>query len=716
MSDDAAAPPEHDFRLLSDQPFGGSLDPLGFSVVADGLARLIVTSQTSAPFVLGIEAPWGTGKSTLMGMVAERLDEYESVQTVAFNAWTADEAGTLEGLVKTVLNELDESVVRNALRNERLKSMARIVTSIAGGVTGLSTLVDQLWSRISDDPSARNELRKLVGLAIDEWSKQNSGVGEGRLLCVFVDDLDRCSEAGVLAVFEAMKLYLNVPAIVFVVGYDERRIARMISERKGWADLGTAREFVEKFIQTTHQMDRLSEARATALVESLVEQSGTRRFFGDNEMRLLVDRNDRNPRRIKRFINAFVLRFGLDATWREFEPGTLIRAQLVVMYFPEFARLVVRREGDPIAEFREYKQAREALRRQDLNDGYEAVKAARARIGLTMPEPSMFDSPPYEEWLTDLEENTPIEFRPLVDDDEFVQLTGQLGEASDWTRLRDRLVNGVVTLAEADRAEFELRFPRLAGLRVLWVDDAHDENNMGLVQELQLAGVEVTLANSGIQAEDDLRAGEFDVLVSDIARGTDDEAGFVDLRRFRELGIAPPNTIFYAGRMTPARVSVMQQLGVGFTNDPAELPQMLSGFASDRRTVAVFVESYEGDRADQQRVAAVLRSVMPEAAITEQRAVDGVPLGDVAITVVGPTWLDRRPARSDRRELDTFADTGAPHFAVSASRLDAGTRAQLRELGWEVRHGLASYGSALAFASDLRAAVEDARRAHGLPF
>ena len=46
-----------------------------------------------------------------------------------------------------------------------------------------------------------------------------------RLLVVFIDDLDRCTPASVLEMFEAIKVYMDVFGIVFVVAYDERVVA-----------------------------------------------------------------------------------------------------------------------------------------------------------------------------------------------------------------------------------------------------------------------------------------------------------------------------------------------------------------------------------------------------------------------------------------------------------------------------------------------------------
>ena len=184
------------------------------------------------------------GKSTLMGRLCIRLTGEEAVEPVLFNAWTADDGGVLEGLVKTVLNQLDPNVLRRALRNRKLMSGLQVATSVAAGFLGLGNVVNTLWSRVANDPRARNDLRQLVEEGVAAWRDERPDLPSGRLLCVFVDDLDRCSPEGVLEVFEAMKLYLDVPGVVFVVGYDQDIVSDLVLHKKGYSEQIKSRDYL----------------------------------------------------------------------------------------------------------------------------------------------------------------------------------------------------------------------------------------------------------------------------------------------------------------------------------------------------------------------------------------------------------------------------------------------------------------------------------------
>ena len=429
----ALAPPPPR-ALLGDSPHEGESDPLGFSVLAEELALLILSSRRATPFTLGIEASWGMGKSTLMGRLQARIDDEPGVTTVPFNAWTADGNGVLEGLLKTVLNKMDANVLRRALLNAKLMGWLRVLVSIVAGWLRVTSIVDEVWKRVAVDPRGRNELRGLVEKAIEDWRKHQEGNPDDALLVVFVDDLDRCTPEGVLDAFEAMKLYMSVKGFVFVIGYDRDIVADLVNQSKGYSDLIRSQDYLEKIIQTTFRIPRSSADQAKALLQECLEASGTSGLFGDEEQALVVERNAHNPRRIKRFLNGFVLSYGLEEQWRTYRADTLIRVHLLYMHFKPFSDLLERPGIDPVAEFLEYVAARDALRRRG---GLEPVQRAFATLDV-----SLSPNADFETLLALLEEEVRVPFNKLVAQDGFVTLIQSLAATDDWPRLRDELTKG----------------------------------------------------------------------------------------------------------------------------------------------------------------------------------------------------------------------------------------------------------------------------------
>ena len=554
--------------LLGDQPALDGSDPLGFDEIVAGLAGMILDSRASTPFTLGIEGAWGMGKSTLIGRLCKRLQEEDGVTTVMFNAWTADGGGVLEGLVKSVLNEMDPNVIRRSLRQDELITWARVVVSIVAGFFQLGNVVDTVWEKVAADPKARNDLRKLVGEAVEKWRAE---IGEDRTLCIFVDDLDRCSPKGVLEVFEAMKLYLSVRGIVFVVGYDQAIVADLVLEEKGYSSKSIqSRDYIEKFIQIVYEVPRAITNRSHDLVDSLLEESGTRELFGEAERQIVISGSGSNPRKIKRFINTFVLAYALEPQWRQFAAEDVVRLLLLRMQFREFLVLLEQpAERDPVEEFLEYRDVRSALRRHDEGERPE-IRASMAKFNISLGEES------YDAALARLEDNVDDEFVRCADRSELVGLLEGLRQSSDWASLRAALASGELSLA-TDEPERAAQVPSQSfvktgssGVRVIWVDDAMEQNET-MVSELTALGVDVTRVASTEELRLRLQ-GEFDLLISDINREGDPEAGFKAIEALRGESVQlPPIVVFFAMQVTASRKRRAAALEARLTNDPATL-------------------------------------------------------------------------------------------------------------------------------------------------
>lgn len=406
-----------DFRLLSDEPNLDSNDPLGFDGLSGKLADAILRSRGSTPFTLGIEGGWGCGKSSLMRRLERDLLAGSAVSVVWFNAWTAEGVSAMEGLIKTVLERMDPSILRRALRNRQLVSGLRFVMVALASWLGIGRLVDQIWDRVATDAKSRNELRDLMHDAMERWRKKHGGVTGDRLLVIFVDDLDRASPTQVFEIFESMKLYLDAPGFVFVVGYDYTIISEAVLEERKYSRTVTGREYIEKIVQIAYRLAPPDDPQAALLMEHYTADSGTASLFDEAARALVIDRNQRNPRRIKRFLNAFVLLYALDPDWESLGQQRLVEVLLLDMYFPEFSVLFrAHDDADPVSEFLKYRAERDDIQAGAAADADQRVQA--------------------------LDRKMPQLYPTLVVDDDFVSLVQGMSDAPNWedvaTKLRRR--------------------------------------------------------------------------------------------------------------------------------------------------------------------------------------------------------------------------------------------------------------------------------------
>jgi hypothetical protein len=225
------AVPRQSYILLNDQPIDHlEGDLLGVGDIAEGIAAALDASRASSPFVLTIDAGWGMGKSTLLRQIESRLSMRPEIAKLRFNAWTAEGDNALEGLIKSVLGELDPRTVRRWVRRlarqQRTVLIARLIFGVSARFFGITRLVDELWARLGGDTRSRNEMRDLIHGMLSDWITRDGRRDPSRALVVFIDDLDRCSDDVVVKVCEAVKLYLDVPGLIFVIACDQSVLAR----------------------------------------------------------------------------------------------------------------------------------------------------------------------------------------------------------------------------------------------------------------------------------------------------------------------------------------------------------------------------------------------------------------------------------------------------------------------------------------------------------
>ncbi|WP_427920269.1 P-loop NTPase fold protein [Streptomyces sp. cg40] len=597
-----------EFSLLSDEPVSApEADLLGTGRAARQLAALVHDSRRAAPFTLAVDAGWGMGKSSLMRLVRAELDARDDVGTVWYNAWSATGADALEGLIKTVLMRFDKRLLRRTLH--RLSEHGPLVRAALATLTvvaspfGLAGLVDRLWRELSVDPRARATMRDELNRLATDWARTTEN-RPGRLLVVFVDDLDRCAEDTVLAVCEAVKTYLDLPGLVFVIGCDRSVLGPSGLLR----DLGPAGSaFMEKIFQTSYRLPVPGGEDVRAYVRHCADRSGVRELLDDDLVSLIADRSERNPRRIKRLINGFGLECSLNPVWAGFEPEAVIRTLLLQYLYPEFHRILV--SGDVLSsnaaqEFLGYYTARRVLSRS-IAAGPEVWRTTVAAVAGHRLAPPDRERP--EEWeavLGRLEEQLPTVYPSLARDRGFVGLVEEWLRLPQGDRLLTQLQRGgaspVVTIRpdgagpptgerrtgegrrEEDRTGGDRSDDRYQGIRMLWVDD-HPGNNTSHVRELERLGAQVLLAEDAPSAERMLARTPVDLLLSDFARGLDGDAGLNALARWREREIFTGPAVFFTGRITPARERQCRELGARIADNGATLRRLVDEACAEIR-------------------------------------------------------------------------------------------------------------------------------------
>jgi hypothetical protein len=434
---------EGGYVLLNDQPVGETGDDLlGIADIAAGVASVLVASMKASPFVLAVDAGWGMGKSTLLRQVENRLPDTRHIVKLRFNAWTAEGENALEGLIKAVLGELDRNIlrrwVRRLARQQRLMGIAWLAFGVAARFFGVSRMVDELWNRMAVDAKSRNELRGMIHGMLSDWISSTGVRDPDRALVVFIDDLDRCADEVVVKICEAVKLYLDAPGLIFVMACDQSVLARGVaSSARGGT--GEGRSYLEKIIQVTYRMPPANEEQIRKLIHKYARESGTDSLINETIADILAEGTGRNPRRIKRIINSFVLEYRLDPAWQKPPLSSVLLVTAIILqhlYAPFYELLVGEdAERNPIGEFLDYVRIREMrVPPSDGNDPWwTIIRRSFMTRRLQAPKPPI-DAESLAEPLRQLEGQLPESFMDLADNNAFIALLQGIEGASGALR------------------------------------------------------------------------------------------------------------------------------------------------------------------------------------------------------------------------------------------------------------------------------------------
>lgn len=128
--------------------------------------------------------------------------------------------------------------------------------------------LEEILNKFKKDDKTRTEIKNFR-----EEFKQLLQKSNVENVVVFIDELDRCLPDTVLEVFEAMRLFLFVEGMSFVIGADERLIQYSIKSKYKEVpgnNLDIGKEYLEKVIQYPLYIPQLTRAEVNQYLACLL--------------------------------------------------------------------------------------------------------------------------------------------------------------------------------------------------------------------------------------------------------------------------------------------------------------------------------------------------------------------------------------------------------------------------------------------------------------
>jgi KAP family P-loop domain len=266
-----------ELEVPSDNPF--QYDALERKPLVEFLASLI--GRLEGPFVLALDSPWGTGKTTIVKMLQAKL-AMDQFQCVYFNAWKVDYVtDPLVALVSALddihlTNEGAESAFRGHLKTAKKITSAvakrAVVAGVKAATLGILDMEEDLEKmaaeaagevagNLVDAFQKEKQALEKFRVEVEKAVKQLNASGKKETLVFFIDELDRCRPTFAIEMLERIKHLFDVPNIVFVLSVDKSQLEA--STAAVYGEKINAPEYLRRFIDLEYGIPMVQSKKFT---------------------------------------------------------------------------------------------------------------------------------------------------------------------------------------------------------------------------------------------------------------------------------------------------------------------------------------------------------------------------------------------------------------------------------------------------------------------
>ena len=330
---------------------------------AEAIARRVCTVPPDHGFTIAVLGEWGSGKSSVLNMVAEGVKEKDGAAAILrFNPWLF---GGAKDLVTLFFGELSTQLGQD--KNEKLKSVAKAILGLGQGIASLSSVpgasagasaLEQLSSSWLS-PSTLEERRKQLSKALRE---------AGSRVVVIIDDIDRLEPSETRDLVRLVRLTSDLPHLIFLLAFDGKRVAQSLGAQ-GLGDTSdisayrkAGQKYLDKIVQESYTLPQMRRSNLdNLLTEHLNTLANSQGHLQLDERQWGVVRSQiiepliGNLRDVKRYVNSTFVT--LDVIGQEVNLVDLLGLEAVRVLRPlifedlrEHAESLTAIPGDPVPQ------------------------------------------------------------------------------------------------------------------------------------------------------------------------------------------------------------------------------------------------------------------------------------------------------------------------------------------------------------------------------
>ncbi|MEN4892351.1 KAP family P-loop NTPase fold protein [Erwinia billingiae] len=250
-------------------------DRYGYMALAESLSGSIIALDDNISTVIGIEGPWGSGKTSLLNLLLYRmkLDSPEGTYVLAISPWLSPgRESSVENLLIPVANKLNEIEEKNyskprqlwhKLRGSKASALATDVVRYAQQASGrLAPLAELAGNFIPGAGIVASTMKTISTADLSANGKttaelraniENRIAKLGLNFIVVLDDLDRLEPAQAVEVLRLVRSVADFSHFRYVMCYDPMVLGHAVERG---LKVANGQHFLQKIVQLSFSLPR----------------------------------------------------------------------------------------------------------------------------------------------------------------------------------------------------------------------------------------------------------------------------------------------------------------------------------------------------------------------------------------------------------------------------------------------------------------------------
>ena len=304
-------------KIINDKPIKDSRDDiLGFDVFANNIVNMLNIIPKDESFNFALCGKWGSGKTSIMNLAVENIEENNLFNVVHFNPWNVIKK---ENLITEFFELLKKTIYVETLNKKILTQFSKYYTVLVDSIPDESffqKFIKNFTSRFVDSTDTiKVRKEKIINFLKNEYC--------GKPILFVIDDLDRLTNEEICEVLKLIREIADFQNVIYFVLFEREQVVNAIEKE---LNINSGDEYLKKFFQIEWMVPVLEKEKIKSYLLRLLQENNLCYEKINSEM---LDYYDiifekcicefvKNIRDIKLLYNSFYSRFSLLHKWVNF--------------------------------------------------------------------------------------------------------------------------------------------------------------------------------------------------------------------------------------------------------------------------------------------------------------------------------------------------------------------------------------------------------------